>query len=95
MGPADITFGPENGKFAFGCVTASFAGGGDHDAVDFTSDGADEMDEACGDGWAELQPDGSLIGEIRFHCGDEITFIARPWHTSSTACQTIRVRMDT
>jgi hypothetical protein len=44
------------------------------------------MDEACGKGWAELQPDGSLVGEINFHNGDEIPFIARPWGTSSTAC---------
>ncbi len=35
---------------------------------------------------ADLQPDGSLQGEICFHNGDEISFIARPWQTSSTAC---------
>jgi hypothetical protein len=39
----------------------------------------DEMDEASGDGWAELQADGSLTGEICFHNGDESTFKARPW----------------
>ena len=44
------------------------------------------MDPASGDGWAELRDDGSLKGEICFHDGDEITFIARPWKTSSTAC---------
>ncbi len=43
------------------------------------------MDEASGDGWAELQPDRSHAGEIRFHNGDDSTFIARPWETSSTA----------
>ena len=86
MGPAYLIFGPTGGEFAFGCVTGSFAGAGDHDAVEFDWEGNDEMDEARGDGWAELQPDGSLIGEIRFHGGDEITFTARPWATSSTAC---------
>jgi hypothetical protein len=44
------------------------------------------MDEACGDGSAKLQPDGSLHGEINVHNGDDITFIARRWPTSSTAC---------
>jgi len=84
--PAYILFGPGRGEFAFGCVTGSFAGAADSDTVAFTWDGNDEMDEACGDGWAELQPDGSLAGEINFHNGDEIAFTARPWPTSSTAC---------
>ena len=44
------------------------------------------MDEARGSGWAELQPDGSLQGEINFHGGGEIPFIARHWPTTSTAC---------
>ena len=73
-------------RIAFGCVTGAFAGGGEHDAVAFDWDGADEMDAACGDGWAELQDDGSLVGEITFHNGDESRFIARRWETSSTAC---------
>jgi len=85
MEPAYILFGPERGEFAFGCVTGAFAGGGDYDAVEFDWDGNDEMDEACGDGWAELQSDGSLIGAICFHNGDEANFSARRW-TSSTAC---------
>jgi hypothetical protein len=83
---AYILFGQTSGEFAFGCVTGSFAVGGDHDAVAYDWDGADEMDEACGDGWAELQPNGSLTGEIRFHNGDESGVVARRWETSSTAC---------
>ena len=43
----------------------------DGDAVEFSWNGNDEMDEASGDGWAELQPDGSLQGEICFHNGDD------------------------
>ena len=84
MEPAFIDFAA--GAFAFGCVTGPFPGGGDHDAVEFDWDGNDEMDEACGSGWAELQPDGSLVGEIHFHNGDDIAFTARRWATSSTAC---------
>jgi hypothetical protein len=75
--PAYILFERTRGEFAFGCVTGAFAGGGDHDAVAFDWHGNDEMDEACGDGRAELQLDGSLIGEIRLHGGDEISFTAR------------------
>jgi hypothetical protein len=86
MGPAYFLLGPTGGEFAFGCVTGAIQGAFDGDAVEFSWDGNDEMDEACGDGWAELRPDGSLSGEIRFHGGDEIPFIARSWPTSSTAC---------
>jgi hypothetical protein len=87
MGPAYIFFDDVGGgEFAFGCVAGSLYGAADVDTVDFTWDGNDEMDEACGDGSAELQPDGTLEGEIRFHHGDEIAFIARRLQTSSTTC---------
>jgi hypothetical protein len=52
----------------------------------FTWEGNDEMEEANGHGWAELQHDGSLEGEIFLENGDEIPFIARRSTTSSTAC---------
>ena len=83
--PAYILFEANSGEFAFGCVTGQIFGGGDHDAIAFSWQGNDEMDEAQGDGWAELQPDASLKGAICFHGGDEANFIARRW-TSSTAC---------
>lgn len=86
MGPAYILFGPARGEFAFGCVAGAIHGAAGTDTVVFTWDGNDEMDEACGDGSAKLQPDRSLHGEIKFHNGDDITFIARRWPTSSTAC---------
>ena len=34
----------------------------------------------------ELQPNGSITGQICFHGGDETNVTARPWKTSSTAC---------
>lgn len=84
--PAYILFdGNGGGEFAFGCVTGTLYGASDSDTVEFIWDGNDEMDEAHGDGWAELQPDGSISGEICFHRGDEASFTARPW-TSSTTC---------
>jgi hypothetical protein len=79
MGPAYITFdGKAGGEFSFGCVTGCLHCRKTPAGVDFTWEGNDEMDQASGDGWAELQKDGSLEGEIRFHNGDDSTFEARP-----------------
>ncbi len=86
MEPAYIVFEAHgSGELAFGCVTGQIFGSGDTDAVEFQWTGNDEMDEAQGHGWAELQTDGSLKGQICFHGGDEAIFVARRW-TSSTAC---------
>lgn len=77
--PAYILFEANgSGEFAFGCVTGQIFGGGDTDAVEFSWNGNDEMDDPQGDGWAKLQPDGSLQGAICFHGGDEANFFARP-----------------
>jgi len=85
--PAYIRFdGRGGGEFAFGCVTAGIYEAGGKEHVEFRWGGSDEMDQVDGDGWAKLQPDGSLQGQICVHNGDEIDFIARPWTTSSTAC---------
>ncbi|MDI1325658.1 MAG: hypothetical protein PSV23_02555 [Brevundimonas sp.] len=85
MEPAYILFEAGRGEFAFGCVTGQILGGGDTASIAFSWTGNDEMDEAQGDGWAELQPDGSITGAICFHNGDEANFVARR-ETSSTAC---------
>jgi hypothetical protein len=71
--------GKAGGEFAFGCVTGNLYCRKATSGVEFTWDGNDEMDEASGDGWAEVQKDGSLNGEIRLHNGDDSTFKARPW----------------
>ena len=82
--PAFILFdGKGGGEFACGCVTGAIYGAGDGNAIEFSWEGNDEMDEACGEGWAELQPNGSLIGQVCFQGGDEANFTARPWKTSS------------
>lgn len=86
MGPAYILFDQSGGEFSFGCVTGMIHGTTNSGAVEFTWSGNDEMDEACGEGWAELQEDGSLEGQICFQGGDEVDFIAQPWHAFSTAC---------
>ncbi len=87
MEPAYILFdGEGGGEFAFGCVTGAIYGAGDTNNAEFSWAGNDEMDQACGKGWADLQPDGTLKGQICFHGGDEADFIAKLWKTSSTAC---------
>jgi hypothetical protein len=79
MERAYIAFdGKLGGEFAFGCVTWPPLPK-DPEGIEFTWEGNNEMDEASGDGWAELQKDGSLEGEIRFHNGDYSTFKARRW----------------
>ena len=42
-----------------------------------TFQGHDETDEVSGSGWAELNDDGTLNGEISFHLDDESTFKAQ------------------
>ena len=84
--PAYIEFAANgSGEFAFGCVTGQIFGAGDGNHVAFSWQGNDEMDEAQGDGWAEIQSDGSVVGQICFHNGDEADFAARKW-TSLTPC---------
>jgi hypothetical protein len=68
-----------SGEFVFGVVTGSLDCDYTSESVEFTWQGHDEMDEASGDGWAELEDDGNLTGEIKFHLGDESTFKARRW----------------
>jgi hypothetical protein len=85
--PAFILFDSEGGgAFAFGCVTGQIYGAGNTNNLEFSWTGNDEMDEACGNGWAEIQPNGTLKGQICFLGADQVDFIAKPWKTSSTAC---------
>ena len=74
---AYILFGQSGGEFALDCLTGSIHGVGEGDAVEFSWEGNDEMEPASGRGWAELQDDGSLEGEICLDNGDDISFIAR------------------
>jgi len=83
---AYIYFGKAGGEFAFDCLTGSIHGACDGNDVEFRWEGNDEMEPASGDGWAELQENGSLEGEISLDNGDDIPFIARRSTTSSTTC---------
>lgn len=44
--------------------------------VEFSWEGRDEMDHACGRGWAVVGDDGELTGRIFFHLGDDSSFRA-------------------
>jgi len=81
-----ILFDKEGGEFALDCLTGSFHNPCKGDAVEFEWSGNNEMDEASGEGWAEMRSDGSLEGEISIQNSDDIPFIARRQTTSSTAC---------
>ena len=83
---AYIQFDEDGGEFAFDCLTGSIHAACDGDAVEFIWQGNDEMELANGSGWAELQDDGSLEGEICLLNGDDVPFIARRAKSSSTAC---------
>jgi hypothetical protein len=76
--PAYIQFQASGlGEFKFGCVVGGLDCTLYADAAEFTWEGNDEMDPVSGDGWAELDQDGTINGEISFHLGDESTFKAR------------------
>lgn len=78
--PGYITFDPGGGgEFIFGAVQGSLHCRYGPASVRFTWQGSDEMDPACGAGDAELDEDGLLTGEIRFHDGDDSGFKARRW----------------
>jgi prevent-host-death family protein len=78
--PAYIAFNERGGgEFVFGLVYGGLSCGYSPTSIDFTWEGNDEMEEALGDGWAELQDDGTVAGEIRFHAGDESGFRAHRW----------------
>jgi len=78
--PAYIRFDAQGrGEFVFGAVQGSLHCRYGPGSVRFTWQGSDEMDPASGAGDAELDEDGLLTGEIRFHDGDDSTFKARRW----------------
>ncbi len=78
--PAHITFdGNDRGEFAFGAVNGGLDCEYSRRVIFFTWQGFDELDEVGGDGSAELNDDGSLNVEIRFHHGEEALMKACRW----------------
>jgi hypothetical protein len=60
------------------------------DRLDFTWEGNDEGDRVSGRGWAQVEEDGSLRGNIQFHLGDDSGFRAvrasSPLHGGDAGC---------
>lgn len=80
MQPAQIRFQDNgHGEFSFGCVNGNLDCEYSARTIFFTWQGNDEMDEASGDGSAELGDDGAIELEIRFHHGDEAVLKATRW----------------
>ena len=69
-----------SGEFQFGLVSGSLDGYIENirgkERLSFSWEGCDEMDEACGSGWLELESPDQIQGTIAFHYGDRSTFEA-------------------
>jgi hypothetical protein len=61
-----ILFDRDAGEFVLDCLTGSIHGACEGEAVEFKWSGNNEMDEASGNGWAELQQDGSSKARSAF-----------------------------
>ncbi|MTW19308.1 hypothetical protein GJ689_24255 [Rhodoplanes serenus] len=70
--------GRGGGAIVFNAFTAALDCTIATDAADSDWQGSDEGDEVRGDGFVELQPDGSFQGEFAYDNGDDSTFKARP-----------------
>jgi len=77
---AYIRIDPNNlGDFQFGLVSGCIDGKlvADGERFEFTWEGNDECDPACGSGWIRIKEEDLLEGEFRIHLGDDSTFLAR------------------
>jgi hypothetical protein len=79
---AYIRIDPNNlGDFQFGlvsgCIDGKLVDYADGERFEFTWEGNDECDPACGSGWIRIKEEGLLEGEFRTHLGDDSTFLAR------------------
>jgi hypothetical protein len=81
VGPAYIEFTPDGtGTFRFIAVQGYLDGKAftrkGRPAIEFSWDGDDDGDRASGRGSAQVEPEGSLIGHIDIHLGDDSGFRA-------------------
>ena len=79
VGPGKLQFDPDGGQISFGAVQIGLECWYSPTGVNINFHGSDEGTEVWGDGDADLEPDGTLAGEIRFHQGDDMPFTARRW----------------
>ena len=79
LGPTYIEFTADGtGTFRFIAVEASLDGKPSvrtgRPAIEFSWEGNDDGGPASGRSWAQAEPDGSLVGHIYFHRGDDSGF---------------------
>jgi hypothetical protein len=82
LGSANITFDDDGlGRFQFialvGFIDCQFLERDGKPLVDFSWQGNDEGDDACGRGWAMIEGNGKLRGRIFIHCADHSAFTAK------------------
>lgn len=78
--PAFISFGAEDGAFAFGAVKGSldvrYGTRAGTACVEFSWDGRNDVDQASGRGWVALGTAGRLVGHLFIHNSDDSGFVA-------------------
>jgi hypothetical protein len=79
LGPGHIQLDNDGGHIEFGVVQISLDCRYSKTGAHFSFQSSDEGTEVSGDGDADIEQDGTLSGEIRFHNGDDMPFIARRW----------------
>ena len=82
LGPANITFDDDGlGSFQFvavvGFTDCHFSERDGLPLVEFSGQGHDDSDEACGRGWGIIEGDGKLRGRIFIHQADDGAFTAK------------------
>ena len=93
-GPANITFDDDGlGSVQFvavvGIIDCYFSERGGLPLVEFSWQGHDDSDEACGRGWGTIEGEGKLRGRIFIHQADDSTFTANreKWSECRGICE--------
>lgn len=98
LGTAYIEFAKRHGSMRFvaieGSIDCRYGGAEGRPTVEFSWFGGDDRDDASGRGWARLEADGSLVGRIFKHCGDDSSFTARRFDSSSAPSSPSRRRLQ-
>jgi hypothetical protein len=79
LGSGHIQLDHDGGHLEFGAVQISLDCWYSKTGAHFTFHGSDEGTEVSSDGDVDLADDSTLAGEIRFHNGDDMPFIAKQW----------------
>jgi hypothetical protein len=76
---AHLTLGKSEGEIAFGVLKGfldvRYGARGGSVCAEFSWEGHDENDPACGRGWAMIGTPGRLVGHFYIHNGDDSPFV--------------------